>query len=342
MEEKQLERKRSGETDHGKQNFLQRLRGINACTPERLNYKVLFFACYAAYACLYTFIPLYFKQLGLSASQTGILIGLRPLCQAIGAPFWGILADKYKARKLVLLLGSCAWLIKNLLILAIRPSHEGCVAKPLSPGNESQSLYVVAPSKDIAIPSISTATSISHNKYKYFVQVDNDELARIFYIFLALVLAGELFGSIVHPLLDGCAVDYLGDERKSYGRIRLWGSVGMVIANLMAGLLINHYVYHYCGQTRKDYATAFYLFAAFMGVTILLLFFVKIVYSETPKQSLRDIKEVFNSRLKLSFWFVAIAFGMSDGFQGDFNSWFLDELEATSFQVMNCDSAECR
>ena len=342
MEEKQLERKRSGETDHGKQNFLQRLRGINACTPERLNYKVLFFACYAGYACLYTFIPLYFKQLGLSASQTGILIGLRPLCQAIGAPFWGILADKYKARKLVLLLGSCAWLIKNLLILAIRPSHEVCVAKPLSPGNESQSLYAVAPSKDIAIPSISTATSISHNKYKYFVQVDNDELARIFYIFLALVLVGELFGSIVHPLLDGCAVDYLGDERKSYGRIRLWGSVGMVIANLMAGLLINHYVYHYCGQTRKDYATAFYVFAAFMGVTIFLLFFVKIVYSETPKQSLRDIKEVFNSRLKLSFWFVAIAFGMSDGFQGDFNSWFLDELKATSFQVMNWDSAECR
>ena len=81
-----------------------------------------------------TFLPLYFKQLGLSAAQTGLLVGIRPLCQAIGAPFWGILADKYKRRKTILVLGASAWLIKNMLILVIRPSHQVCVA---TVGNES-------------------------------------------------------------------------------------------------------------------------------------------------------------------------------------------------------------
>ncbi|KAJ7378251.1 hypothetical protein OS493_024200 [Desmophyllum pertusum] len=124
--EKPYKRTSSGEMKE-KSSFLERFK-IFGCTVDLFHYKVLFFASYGAFGCLMTFIPLYFKQLGLSAAQTGILVGLRPLCQAIGAPFWGILADKYKRRKAILLLGAAAWLIKNMLILVVRPSHQVCVA----------------------------------------------------------------------------------------------------------------------------------------------------------------------------------------------------------------------
>lgn len=345
MEEQERKRKDcEAEIGKGKPNVLERFnRLFYGCTLELFHYKVLFFSCYGVFACLYTFIPLYFKQLGLSASQTGVLVGLRPFCQAIGAPFWGILADRYKQRKAILVLGCSVWLIKNMLILVIRPSHQVCVAKPVTFENDSllvkkSILLKSGPNAHVdntlpPVHSIAAATSSPHDKYKYFIRVDNAELSDIFYIFLVLVLVGELFGSIVHPLLDGCTVDYLGDERKAYGRIRLWGSVGMVLANLMAGLIINHYTYHYCGEVRKHYAIAFYIFAAFMAITIICLFFMKIVYSDAQKEPLSRIKDLFNSRLKISFWLVAIAFGMSDGFQADFNSWFLDDLKATSFQV---------
>ena len=337
MEEKPRERKDSEEISKGKPNVFQRFNALCGCTLEMFQYKVVFFTCYAAFSCLFTFLSLYFKQLGLSAFQTGILVGIRPMCQAVGAPFWGILADKYKRRKATLLLGASAWVIKNMLILAVRPSHEVCVVKPVTFGNESSSLFerhaLVISRPNDTLPSVAAITSSSFDKHKYFVQVDSGELSDIFYILLALVLVGELFGSIVHPLLDGCIVDYLGDERKKYGRIRVWSSVGMVLASAMAGLIINHYTYQYCGETRKHYAIAFYIFAAFMAIMIIFLFFVKIVYSETAKQSQSGIKDLFNSRPKISFWFVAIAIGMSDGFNGDFTSWFLDDLKATPFQV---------
>lgn len=331
MEGKTKERKVSDEMGKREPNVFERINLIYGCTLELFHYKVVFFTCYGAFACLYTFIPLYFKQLGLSAFQTGVLTGLRPLCQAIGAPFWGIIADRFKRRKIILFLGSTAWLIKNMLIFLIRPTYHECFAKPVTHENESS---IGRNDASVASSTLSTpTTSPPFDKYKYFIQVDNAELSDIFYSFLLLVLVGELFGSIVHPLLDGCTVDYLGDERKVYGRIRLWGSVGMVLANFLAGLIINHYTYQYCGEIRKHYIIAFYIFAAFMVIMLIELFFVKIVYSDKPKETLRDIKNLFNSRLKLCFWLVAIAFGTSDGFQADFNSWFLDDLKATSFQV---------
>ena len=339
MEDEPQKKTNSKEEQKGKSSFLERLK-ILGCTVQLFHYKVLFFASYGAFGCLMTFLPLYFKQLGLSAAQTGLLVGIRPLCQAIGAPFWGILADKYKRRKTILLLGASAWLIKNMLILVIRPSHQVCVA---TVGNESHIVtkrdsFVDSQHKAVRVPLSSTvhtalALAGTPDKEKYFIQVENGELLNIFYILLVLVIIGELFGSILHPILDGCTVDFLGNERKSYGRLRFWGSVGMVVTSLSVGLVINHYTRQYCGETRKNYSIAFYFFAGFMAVTIAFLFSVKIVYCEGPKQSLSAIKELFNSRVKFSFWFAAISLGISDGFQSDFNSWFLDDLKASSFEV---------
>lgn len=133
MEDEPQKKTSSEEEQKEKSSFLERLK-IFGCTVQLFHYKALFFASYGAFGCLMTFLPLYFKQLGLSAAQTGLLVGIRPLCQAIGAPFWGILADKYKRRKTILVLGASAWLIKNMLILVIRPSHQVCVA---TVGNES-------------------------------------------------------------------------------------------------------------------------------------------------------------------------------------------------------------
>lgn len=118
MEAESQPKRKTPEEIKGKSSFLECFK-IFGCSLELFHYKVVFFASYGAFGCLMTFIPLYFKQLGLSAAQTGLLVGLRPLCQAIGAPFWGIIADKYKQRKAILLIGATAWLFKNMLILAV-------------------------------------------------------------------------------------------------------------------------------------------------------------------------------------------------------------------------------
>ncbi len=54
----------------------------------------LFYFCYfAAMAALTPFLALYYRQIGLSEGQIGLLAGIPPLLGLVAAPLWGALAD---------------------------------------------------------------------------------------------------------------------------------------------------------------------------------------------------------------------------------------------------------
>ena len=322
---------KTGETV--KSSLLKRFSETVGCAVEIMCYKLLFFASYGAFGCLNTFIPLYFKQLGLSAAQTGILVGIRPLCQAIGAPVLGIIADKYKRRRAILFLGACAWLIKNMLILTVEPKSRHCVPAAPNMSNLVKRESSMSAPGDTASNGALQYADRTNPKEKYFIRVDSGELYDVFIVLVVLTLVGELLGSALHPLLDGCTVEYLGDARNSYGRVRFWGSIGMALATFLVGAVINKVTSYYCGGIRKNYAIAFYFFAAFMVISMGGLFFLKIVYREVASAQISRVVNLFNSRLKISFWIATISFAISDGFQMDFNSWFLDDLKATSLII---------
>jgi len=71
-------------------------------------------------------MSLYFKQIGLNASSVGILAGIRPIIQFISAPFWAILADRFKARKAVLLFSILSWLVMTVALLIPSPHKTQC------------------------------------------------------------------------------------------------------------------------------------------------------------------------------------------------------------------------
>ena len=53
------------------------------------------------------FIPLYVRDLGVgdlaeAAVWSGLVVGVAPLCAAIMGPFWGLLADRYGRKPMVL------------------------------------------------------------------------------------------------------------------------------------------------------------------------------------------------------------------------------------------------
>ena len=94
---------------------------------DYLIFKGFCFFIYGAYGGFIPYLPLYFKQLFLGASYTGIIIGIRPLVQCIGAPFWGVIADRYHAGKLIFLGSVIAWIAKAFLLLAVRPQNQQCI-----------------------------------------------------------------------------------------------------------------------------------------------------------------------------------------------------------------------
>lgn len=62
---------------------------------EMMICKLFYFFFYAAFASLLPLIGIYFKQQGMTASQTGILIGCRYLVEIFSSPFWSNLAERF-------------------------------------------------------------------------------------------------------------------------------------------------------------------------------------------------------------------------------------------------------
>ena len=61
---------------------------------ELLIAKLFYLFFFSAFGSLLPLMAIYFKNLGMTPTQAGILIGIRPLIGYISAPFWADLADR--------------------------------------------------------------------------------------------------------------------------------------------------------------------------------------------------------------------------------------------------------
>ncbi|KAF3688372.1 Major facilitator superfamily domain-containing protein 6 [Channa argus] len=91
--------------------------------------KIFYFFFYAAYGSLHPLLAVYYKQLGMSASRSGLLVGIRYFIEFCSAPFWGVVADRFKKGKIVLLFSVFCWLVFNSGIGFVKPAEMKCVEK---------------------------------------------------------------------------------------------------------------------------------------------------------------------------------------------------------------------
>ena len=90
-------------------------------------YKVFYFVFYAGYISFLLYVPVYFKYLGLSAIYVGLLNGIRPLMQTIGAPLWGVIGDRFRIRKIIFIVAFVVMTVKTMMFLLFRPENTMCV-----------------------------------------------------------------------------------------------------------------------------------------------------------------------------------------------------------------------
>lgn len=80
----------------------QKIRGIHdlvdklfGASDKDLNVvKVFYFFFYSAFGSLFPLMGVYFKQMGLSPSQCGLLVGVRPFVEFFSCSFWGKYAER--------------------------------------------------------------------------------------------------------------------------------------------------------------------------------------------------------------------------------------------------------
>lgn len=75
---------------------------MNSWRQPSLWMRATYFAFYAGIACWAPYIALYYRSLGLSGAQIGILNAIAPLGMAFLAPVWGYAADARGAHRLIL------------------------------------------------------------------------------------------------------------------------------------------------------------------------------------------------------------------------------------------------
>ena len=96
------------------------------CTDESASYKFFNFFFYGAVQTFNSYVSVYLKTLGLTASHVGLINGTHPLLQIVGAPLAGILGDRYKIKRVLLLVGLVLMTVRTMLYLPFQPQKQEC------------------------------------------------------------------------------------------------------------------------------------------------------------------------------------------------------------------------
>lgn len=125
--------------------------------------KVFYFFFYSAYGSLHPLLAVYYKQLGLSASRSGLLVGIRYFIEFCSAPFWGVVADRFKKGKIVLLFSVLCWLAFNCGIGFVKPAEMKCVEEGGTPLTTAAPVTTTLGNSNLTQPT-NSSNSTNHTR----------------------------------------------------------------------------------------------------------------------------------------------------------------------------------
>lgn len=75
----------------------------SAMTAAQINVCLIYFFAYASWSAWWPFFTLYLDKAGLSGVQSGVVASIAPVLMFIVQPFWGIIADRWGRKRLLIL-----------------------------------------------------------------------------------------------------------------------------------------------------------------------------------------------------------------------------------------------
>jgi len=145
--------------------------------------KSLYFLIFAAIGLFNSYLILYYRSIGFSGLQIGLITSLASLVSAFSSTLMGILQDRYG---------------KTRFLFAV--ACVGCI--------------ILAP----------------------IISITNK-----FLITLPIITTYALFASPILALIDSNTIRVLGPRPDRYGVYRLWGTLGFIVTNPLAGYLYQRY-----------------------------------------------------------------------------------------------------
>ena len=210
---------------------------VEACL---LKFKSFFFFFGGAIGSVFPYFSVYYKQLGLSPNQIGIISGLRPIIGFCSGPLWGSLADRFRVRRIMLFVSALGWLAFITSIGFVPPAKISAAQCPYVQefvGNKNATKMSVKTKPDVTREEfndlhrlrvdVTPEESLMESRGWIY---DHSDLYRVYTVIMILVVLGELVQSPCGALADSGCIETLGNKDiHKYGHQRAWGSLGLGI-----------------------------------------------------------------------------------------------------------------
>lgn len=219
------------------ENNFSTFRSFFACDRSLLKYKSFFFFFGGAIGCVFPYFSVYFKQLGLSPTQIGVIAGLRPMIGFCSGSVWGSIADRFRLRRIVLVCSAAGWLAFITSIGFVPPpkrSEDQCYyVNDYIGGNLSYpdpgSAFLEEHFYDLHKPRSDITPDENLQESRGWLY-DYSDLYRVYITIMVLVILGELVQAPCGALADSACIEHLGDRNfNQYGHQRASGSLGLCV-----------------------------------------------------------------------------------------------------------------
>lgn len=315
--------------------------------------KLFYLFFFSGWGSLLPYLALYFKQLLLTPTQVGILMGLKPFVNFLVIPIWGAIVDRFNKSRLVLIISLMALIISTFSICLVPPPvQRKALTSKFCNATEKFSYRQSDPDSEISVPEIDKM--IEMNKDKYRLTVDNAftegspwplnvisnfkalektyiDSKNCFITLFLITFLGTLVSSPSLALVDTATMQILGKDTHKYGMQRLTGSIGWGLGASVVGASLK--TTHKCDQNRKvevvDFIPCFYTFAGLMTTALLVATQFKFSEGEKAAQErvgLRVGLQALRSTKYLMFLFTALYLGFLMAFIKTFLFWHLKDL----------------
>lgn len=318
----------------------------------------LFF--HASYTTLIPFLPMYFRFLGLTAFQSGILGSLRSLVACWSSILWCIVSEKIAKRKCFLVLLLLTGIVLNASLSFVHNPKANFMDYSCS----TQQMYknnsdVYAKYNSTQSTSVKNSQEVvnslkrRNDEHVFSNRTNNDIVNLAFkrpkiakqeekeqYIFgfrldslfrnLLLVTAcAEIFMSPVNSIMDSIFADFLHFSRGGVGQSKTWNILGDLFGAGLVILIIGHY------QCAFSLVNSFYLhFYLFSFGGAIAFIFASLLHVYEPKTSMnyrfgRTCNFICCNMQALSIIFVMFALGMAESVMSNFMMWYLQDINAS-------------
>ncbi|WAQ98165.1 MFSD6-like protein [Mya arenaria] len=165
----------------------------------------------------------------------------------------------------------------------------------------------------------------------------DDELSETFWIFFVIFLSCNIVFSPVFSLIDAIAYDILGEKRGSWGRQRLWGTVGYITFAVASTFIMDAI----SKKSNVDYSVSFYIFLALNICTCVVGYFLKLSENIHCGQLFKNILGLLKYPKVVVFLIAMACYGIMNGVIEAFLFWYLIMLGASQKILGLCVVFQC-